>query len=108
MSDQSIPTSNASVATTLTDEQQRTRQLQTFLGAPVPRIFANGIGTAISASDMSIVFLDNGNPAGIVRLSYSAAKSLMMDIGTSIEQFENKTGEKVRDLRELDAKLKAK
>jgi hypothetical protein len=105
MSDQPGSTSGASAPKPLTPDQQRQRQIQAFLRAPVPKIYANGIGTALTASDISIILLDNGNPSGIVSMSYTTAKSLAKDVQTAIENFEKKTGERVKDIKELSSKM---
>jgi hypothetical protein len=108
MSDQSASRATAPAPKPLTADEQQQLQLQALLHAPVPRIYANGIGTAPSSSDISVIFLDVGQPVVIVKLAYTTAKSLVMDIGAAIKHFEEKTGEKVKDIRELDAMMQSK
>ena len=106
MSDQSTPTVATVAPNPLTPEQQRQRQMQAFLRAPVQKIYANGLGVNATATDISVVLLDNTNPVGILTLAYSTAKSLIIDVSTAIKTFEDRTGEKVKDINTLAAKLK--
>lgn len=79
------------------------QQMQALLNSPIPKIYANGIGTAPTRSDISIVLLHNGVATGIITLPLSAAKSLTGDIAQALEEIEKKTGQKVRDLKDLAA-----
>lgn len=91
-----------------TPEQLQQKQLQAFLRAPVQRLYANGIGTATTAADVSVILLMHGAPTAIVSMSYTTAKSLVNDVGNAIKNFEDKTDEKIKGIKELQAKLTAK
>jgi hypothetical protein len=83
----------------------RQQQMRAYLNAPVPRIFANGIGINGTATDITVLFLDGEAPAGTVTLAYPVAKTLVNEMTKVLAHFERKTGEKIKDIAELTALL---
>jgi hypothetical protein len=81
------------------------QQVRAMLAAPIPRIFANGIGIQATATDVSLVLLLHDNPAGIVTVAYPVAKAIVVELSKVLNIFETKTGEKIKDINELAALL---
>jgi orotate phosphoribosyltransferase-like protein len=79
--------------------------MRAILNAPVPRMFANGLGVHATATDVSLVFLDNDSPVGIVTVGYPLAKTMISELSKVIHLYETKTGETVKELKELVALL---
>jgi hypothetical protein len=81
------------------------QQVTAMLHAPVPRIFANGLAVQGTATDITLVFLDNGRPAGNLTVAYPVAKAIAVELTKVLTLFETKTGEKIKDINELSALL---
>ncbi len=73
--------------------------------APFIKTYANGIGFAATATDVSVLLFDNEQFVGSVVLAYPTAKSLVVELTDLIKNFEEKTGEKVKEIRDLAQKL---
>lgn len=84
------------------DMAERQRQMQALMrGAPIQKFYANGLGLATTASDLSVIFLDQNAPVAIVTLAFPTAKTLSNELGKALADLEQKTGEKIRDVTEL-------
>jgi len=88
-----------------TPQQAQLAQLQAMLRAPVPRIYSNGLAIASSSSDVTVVLLQHGTPAGILSMSYATAKSLVKDLGGAILTFETNSNQQIKDIREATAEM---
>jgi hypothetical protein len=55
--------------------------VQTALSSGAPRIYANGIGLALTGSDLILTLWCNGAVAAVVNLSFPTAQSLATDVG---------------------------
>ncbi|MCC0000119.1 MAG: hypothetical protein H6870_14300 [Methylobacteriaceae bacterium] len=108
MTDKSTTSNDAPDAGHASPSQTPQQTLQAVLRSPAPRFYANGIGMAITASDMKVIFLDNGAPMAFVSMSYNTAKSLALDLQSNIKKYEEKTGQKVIGINEAAAKLHEK
>ncbi|MGD0418466.1 MAG: hypothetical protein ABSA68_02615 [Xanthobacteraceae bacterium] len=106
MTDQSPP-AGASETRVATQSPAQVRQMQALLRAPVPKIHANGIGMGANATDVTILLFDAEQLAGTLILPYSVAKSLANSLNEAIKNFEEKTGDKVRELDYLVQKMTA-
>lgn len=89
----------------LTQQQMQVAQVQAMLRAPVPRIYANGLATVSTPSDVSLIFLQHGAPSGILSMSYATAKTLVKDLGNAIQTFETNSNQKVKDISDAAAEL---
>jgi hypothetical protein len=96
MSDQSPPS---------IEDQQQQALVMAALRTPGLRIYANGFAVANSASDVSVVLVVNGSPAGILSLSHTSAKSLAVSLTKAIAQFEQATSQEIKTIDELKEKL---
>ena len=81
------------------------QQLQALLRAPVPRLYANGLGTATSAADIAVIFLTNDVPTAIINMSWTTAKSLVQDVSKMIDQFEKSSSQQVKDIATIAAEM---
>ena len=97
MTDQPSTGHQASVA----EQARLQQQLQAIMRGGAPKIYANGIGLGATASDITVLLFDGNVPVGVVTLAYVTAKSLVEDLGDAIKTYEQKTGEKVRQIKEL-------
>jgi hypothetical protein len=71
----------------------------------VPTFYMNGIGIAVTAADISVVMILNGNPVGNLIISYATAKTLADGLQQAVERFEKATGQRVKDNSELQKEI---
>lgn len=72
----------------------------------VPKIYANGFTCARSNSDILVVLSLNGQPAGLLNLSFTGAKSLANDLRKTVADIERITSHTIMTINEVDAKNK--
>jgi hypothetical protein len=79
--------------------------VQAVLSGQVPKFYGNGIALQATASDITLICLDGPLPVVAITLAYSTAKSLAHDLGLGIQNYEEKTGEKIMMVKDLTALL---
>jgi hypothetical protein len=62
--------------------------VQTALASNAPRIYANGLGLAVTGSDVLMTLWHNGAAAAIINLAFPTAKSLVIDLGIVLQDIE--------------------
>jgi hypothetical protein len=67
---------------------QAQNMVQAALASGAPRIYANGLGLAITGSDILITLWSNGAAVAVVNLSFPTAKSLVVDLGIVLQEVE--------------------
>jgi hypothetical protein len=82
--------------------------MQALVSGQIPKFYSNGLALAATGTDITIICLDGATPVVAVTIAYPTAKSLSMDLAEGVKNFENKTGEKVKDVKELMALLHEK
>jgi hypothetical protein len=87
-----------------TPEQQR-QLAQTWLRAPVPRLYANGFALAQTGSDISVIMLLNGAPVAITSLSFISAKTLVIELGKAVETIESALQQQIPTIEQVTDKL---
>jgi hypothetical protein len=89
------------------DEQRRQMEqlIQGAILGPVPKFYANGVGIAQTASDISLVLLMHNQPIGVVTMSYVTMKSIWSDLSPVLEAFEKATGQKIQTISEVNADM---
>jgi hypothetical protein len=94
-------------AVSLQDEQRRQHEqiIQGAILGPAPKFYINGYGFAQTAADLSVVLQLHSQPIGVVNMSYTTAKSLLVDLTTILEKFEKSTGDKIKTFAELNSKM---
>jgi hypothetical protein len=99
MTDQQASSPNS--AATVADQIRLQRQMQAVMRGQGMKVYANGIGLGITATDITVLLFDSNVPVGAVTMAYVTAQSLVTDLGSAIKSFEERTGEKVRQIKEL-------
>jgi hypothetical protein len=69
--------------------------------AGVVELYANGFVTGLGMGDVYVVLERNGNPAAILNMSYTVAKTLAAAIGNAIAQLEEKSGREMLTTNDL-------
>jgi hypothetical protein len=89
------------------DEQRRQLEqiIQGALLGPTPKYYINGIGFAQSATDLSMVLMAHNQAFAVAIMSYTAAKSLLVDLKGIIDKFEEATGGSIKTIAEINAEL---
>jgi hypothetical protein len=107
MSDQGAPVPPATTPLTPAQlKQQQTAQImQAALRGGLPQFYANGFGIAQTATDVSLVLLTNGNPTGVLSISYTTAKTLLSDLDRALKNFERATNSSLKTAAELEPAL---
>jgi hypothetical protein len=75
--------------------------LQALNSGQVPKFYANGAAIASTATDLTMILMDGPVPVLAAALTYTTAKSLAHDLDRAIKNYEEKTGDKVRQISEL-------
>ena len=83
------------------DKQQQGQLVQAMLRSPLPRFYANGFAIAQTNADVSVVLLTNGQPVGVLSMSYISAKNIVIQLGKSVEDFETAIGHKIKTIEEI-------
>jgi|SRR5579872_2783974 len=84
----------------MADESKATQQLQALPQILGSHLYANAFGIVQSASDISIILIQNGAPIGLLALSYQTAKSLGAHITRAVQEYETAIGRTTPDLEE--------
>jgi hypothetical protein len=96
-------------ATQQVSQDEQRRQLDQIIhGAllgPTPKFYANALGFAQTAVDVSMVVMMNGQPVSVVTIPYATAKSMVTDLSQILEKFEQATGQKIKTLTEITSDM---
>jgi hypothetical protein len=84
---------------------QAQAQLQAALSAPIPRFYINGIGIAMTGSDLILTALWNGNPVSIINLAIPTAKGIAEDLAKAVTQYEETSEQSVKTLGQIVAAM---
>jgi len=106
---QSMTDQTAGQGTAVPQQEEQRRQIEQLIqGAllgPVPKLYINGFGFAQTPADLAMIMTAHNQAIAVVNMSYTVAKSLMVDLKTIIEKFEVATGERIKTLAEMNAKI---
>jgi hypothetical protein len=72
----------------------------------VPIVYSNGFITNVGASDISIIFLLDGNPAIKLHMSFTATKTIANSLRDIVEVLEKATSHPIMMSQEVEAGLK--
>jgi hypothetical protein len=61
--------------------------MQLALNGPVPRFYANHLGIAQTATDVSVVFVSNNSPVATVSLSYETITLVIDEMQRALTRF---------------------
>lgn len=101
------PTGSSGAREATQPSQAQLQQMQALLRAPGPKIHANGFGMGANATDVTVLLFDAEQPAGALVIAYPLAKSLAISLNEAVKNFEEKTGEEVKELNYLISKMMA-
>lgn len=71
----------------------------------VPKLYVNGFHLGQTASDIFVVMLLAGKPAGVQYMSFTAAKTLMMNLQQVVGNIEAKTGQPILTMDEVQLRM---
>jgi hypothetical protein len=90
-------------------DEQRQAQLRALMQAaiqgPIPHFYANGIGMGQTATDITIIFLNNNAPTHTVAMSYGLAKFIVGELSKGLKNYETATRRKIADLNIINSEL---
>jgi hypothetical protein len=100
------PPATPTVSSGLLPPAQQQQLLQAALrSTQIATFYANSFGTGLTASDISVVLICNGNPTATVIMSYPSAKALVFMLQDTINKFETSTKESVKSATELQKEI---
>lgn len=85
--------------------QQQEQMIRAGLEGPFPKFYANSVGIAHSASDVSLVLFVNSHPVCSIQMSYISAKSLLVDLRQAVDLIESATGQTIKTISEISNDL---
>ena len=68
----------------------------------VPKVYFNGFQTALTNADVVITVECNGEPAALLNLSYTTAKTLALALQETISMLEQKSGRDMLTTHDFD------
>ena len=74
----------------------------------IPRFYANQSYNVNTGRDLSILLLNNNVPVAVLNLSFNMAKTLALQIGELIRDFEDTTNTQILTILEIDESFKKK
>jgi hypothetical protein len=87
----------------MTDQKEGTptERIHLALGSDVPRIYFNGFVNGFSAGDIMCVLERNGQPVGIMNMSYTVAKTLSASLATLVGRLEETSKQPIMTTHEV-------
>ena len=71
---------------------------------PIPRLYINGFLLAQSQSDVTMVALANGSPNSVINMSFTTAKSLMVELQKVVENLETSTNHEIMTMQDVSTR----
>jgi hypothetical protein len=81
--------------------EQAQLMVQSALSSSAPRIYANGIGLAMTGGDMLVTLWSNGQTVAVVNLPFVVAHSLVVDLGLALKDIEEAIGHPIPTPKEV-------
>ncbi len=98
--------------TTVVSEEQIQQNLVSAINDPnIPKFYMNGFNVGQSLSDIFVAMNLTGSVVGIINMSFTTAKTLMVALQEAIVKFEQQTGQELltmHDVRERTQKVEPK
>lgn len=82
-------------------EKARTKRINQALESDVPRIYFNGFVNGFSAGDIMCVLERNGQPVGIMNMSYTVAKTLSASLASLVGALEETSKQPIMTTHEV-------
>ena len=90
----------------MADKKSLEQRTQAATANPsVPKIYFNGYINNLSTGDVLVVLENNGAPVGVLNMSYTTAKSLVVGLGQVIGMLERATGRSMLTTQEVEKAL---
>lgn len=86
--------------------EKEEKSVPTLRSINVPTFYANNVAIGLSLTDVQILGNLNGDPACQLIIPLSAAKSLLVNLGNAITDYEKKRGITIPTLSEISQSLK--
>jgi len=81
--------------------------LEKAASGEIPSFYLNGFSTGLSNGDISTVLILNGQPAAVVNMSFTIAKTLSIALANTVNHLEVVAETKILTTNDIDAKLEA-
>jgi len=79
--------------------------LELAMRGPFPKLYFNGMGVAVTGSDMTVVLQHNNVMVGLLTGSYETFKTLSKALDENIRNVEKRAGIEFKSAEDLAAKL---
>jgi len=84
---------------------QENQEIEQLLSSDCSSAYFNGFSLAIGVGDVLIALQHNGNPHIVLNTSYTVAKTLAKALTEAIEQLEEKTGNIIMTVDQIQNSL---
>jgi hypothetical protein len=72
----------------------------------IPKFYANGFIHGGTESDIFVIFQSGpGIPSAVVQMSFILAKSMVQELGKTVEEYERMTGQRVLTMSEIKSAI---
>jgi hypothetical protein len=85
----------------MTEAQLMQAMIHGALSSPAPRLHANAVGLAVAGSDVLITLWANGQPVGVLNVSFTTAKSIAIDLSNLLKEIETAVGHQISTPKEV-------
>ena len=85
----------------MADSDEHNKRIQEALESGVPSLYFNGFINAFSQGDIMCVLERNGQPVGILNMSFTVAKTLSTSLGQLIANLENVSDRPIMTTHEI-------
>src|SRR5690606_21277628 len=82
-------------------------RIKRALDSGVPRLYVNGFMNALTPGDVLTVLELNDQPAAVLNMSYTTAKTLAVSLGQIVAQLEHMTGREMLTTHDVTGMLDA-
>jgi hypothetical protein len=87
-------------------EQNQVMDISTILNNPqIQKLYVNRTVVGNTISDMFVIAQSTGTQPVVIQMSFITAKTLADDLLKMIAEFEDKTGQKVLSMKDIQGKL---
>jgi hypothetical protein len=90
------------------DQKNYQNMLQAAVQGPIPKTYVNGFGIFYTPSDISLVLLLHNQPFQALAMSYTTAKSLVVDLTRAVNAIEASTNQTIKTIAEISEEFRNK
>jgi|SRR5208282_6831826 len=81
------------------------RVKKALLSGELPVLYANGFIIFLGQADIGLILQTNGRETHVLNISYTTAKTLVEQLGNTIRNFEEKTGQSIMTTSFIQKKM---